>query len=110
MLDTPKLYELGGELGLNITELIRIPTQHLPVQLCIRWLREDDDVHQTSGTPTWSSLVRAVRSIGANGLANRIELERKWLVKPVFARAMEWHSFPATLKVEYRQKFISCFL
>ena len=72
-LDTTKLYELGGELGLNTTELGRIDPEQLPLKLCERWLREDDDVHQTSGPPTWSSLVRALRNIGATGVANRIE-------------------------------------
>ena len=75
-LSTAKLYELGGELGLNITELERIPTERLPLGLCIRWLRGDDDVHQTSGPPTWSSLVRALRNIGASGVASSIEQEK----------------------------------
>ena len=77
MLDTARLYELGGELGVNITELRRIPAERLPLELCERWLRENDDVLQTSGIPTWISLVRPLRSIGANGLANRIERECK---------------------------------
>ena len=77
MLDTARLYELGGELGVNITELRRIPAERLPLELCERWLREDDDVYLASGTPTWSSLVTALRSIGASGVANRIERECK---------------------------------
>ena len=77
MLDTARLYELGGELGLNITKLKRIPAQQLPLELCEQWLRGDDDVLQTSGTPTLSSLVRAMRSIGASGVTDRIERERK---------------------------------
>ena len=72
-LDTAKLYDLGVELGLNTTELKRIPTEQLPLELCIRWLRGDDDVHQTSGTPTWSSLATAMRKIGASGVASSIE-------------------------------------
>ena len=76
MLETEKLYELGGELGLNITGLRRINSEQLPLKLCERWLREDDNVHQTSGLPTWSSLVRALRNIGANGIAARIEQEK----------------------------------
>ena len=87
MLSIAKLYELGGELGLNITDMRRIAPEQLPLELCKRWLREDDDVHQTCGTPTWNSLVTALRNIGTSGLANMIEQERKWLVKPVFARA-----------------------
>ena len=93
MLRNDKLYELGVELGLNITELKRVASIELPLELCGRWLRGDDDVLQTSGTPTWSSLVRALRNIGASGVARSIEQERKWLVKPVFA---SFHSFPTT--------------
>ena len=74
-LDTAKLYELGVELGLNITELKRIPTEQLPLEMCERWLREDDKVHQTSGTPTWSSLATALRNIGASGVASSIDRE-----------------------------------
>ena len=76
-LDTAKLYELGGELGLSIRELKRIPTEHLPLELCERWLREDENVQQTSGTPTWRSLVTALRGIGATGVAECIERERQ---------------------------------
>ena len=72
-LDTAELYYLGVELGLNTRELERIPTEQLPLQLCMRWLREDDKVHQTSGTPTWSSLATAMRKIGASGVASSIE-------------------------------------
>ena len=76
-LDTAKLYELGVELGLNIVALKKIDQEQLPLELCIRWLREDDNVHQTSGIPTWSSLVRALRNIGANGVASSIEQDKK---------------------------------
>ena len=75
-LDTTKLYELGGELGLNITELKKIAPIELHLELCERWLREDDDVHHTSGPPTWSSLVTALRNIGANGVATSIEQQK----------------------------------
>ena len=75
-LDTAKLIELGVELGLNRTELKRIAPTELSLELCERWLREDDDVHQTSGTPTWSSLATALRNIGASGMAKSIEKEK----------------------------------
>ena len=76
-LDTPRLYELGGELGLQISRLRRTPARALPFELCERWLRGDDDVLKTSSPPTWSSLVRALRSIRACGVANVIERECK---------------------------------
>ena len=76
MLDNPKLYELGGELGLNITELRRVSGESLPLMLAERWLREDDAVHRTSGTPTWGSLTKALQAIGATGVADRIVREK----------------------------------
>ena len=77
MLSTAQLYELGVELGLNITELRRIPIEQLPLELYERWLRGDDAVIQTSSPPAWSSLVTALRKIGASGVADGIEHERK---------------------------------
>ena len=74
MLSIAKLYELGGELGLNITDMRRIAPEQLPLELCMRWLREDDAVYRT---PTWNSLATALRNIGANGVASSIEQERK---------------------------------
>ena len=76
-LDTAKLYELGGELGLSITELKGVSLEQLPFELCERWLRQEDDTHQRSDTPNWSSLVRALRSIGASGVACKIEQDSK---------------------------------
>ena len=76
-LDIDTLYVLGEELGLDISQLRRTPAVELPLQLYERWLRGDDDVLQTSGPPTWSSLVRALRSIGANIVAHIIERECK---------------------------------
>ena len=75
-LGNPKLYELGGALGLNITELKRVSGQELPLELAGRWLREDDDVHKTSGTPSWSSLIKALQAVGATGVADKIKRER----------------------------------
>ena len=78
MLSTPQLYDLGGELGLNITELRRVSGQELPGELAERWLRRDDAVHKTSGTASWGSLIKALRSqvVGATGVAERIEREK----------------------------------
>ena len=78
MLSTPQLYDLSGELGLNITELRRVSGQELPGELAERWLREDDAVYKTSGTPSWSSLIKALRSqvVGATGVADRIQQEK----------------------------------
>ena len=80
-LDNVKLYDLAGELGLNVTDLRnRVSVDSLPRVLCERWLREDDDVQTRSGDPSWSSLAKAMRRIGANGLARKIEKEKINLV------------------------------
>ena len=50
--------------------------ENLTLELYERWLREDDDVHKTSGDPSWTSLARAMRGIRANGLAAKIEKEK----------------------------------
>ena len=71
-LDTAKLIELGVELGLNRTELKRTAPAELSLELCEKWLREDDNVNQT---PTWSSLATALRKIGVGGVAKIIEEE-----------------------------------
>ena len=76
LLDTPDLYKLGTELGLNFTKLKKVPGQELPLELAERWLREDDNVHKTSGTPTWGSLINALQTTGATGVADRIEREK----------------------------------
>ena len=80
-LDNVKLYDLAGELGLNVTDLRnRVSVDSLPRVLCERWLREDDDVQTRSGDPSWSSLAKAMCRIGANGLARKIEKEKINLV------------------------------
>ena len=72
-LDTQELLELGGELGLDPIKLNRIPSQELPRRISISWIQEQDHVKETSGTPTWRSLAKAMRQVGANGTADKIE-------------------------------------
>ena len=36
------------------------------------WLRQEDDVLETSGPPTWESLCKALREINQNGVAIQI--------------------------------------
>ena len=72
-LDTLKLLELGGELGLNPFELDKVPSQQLARKLSIWWIQKEYYVKERSGTPTWSSLAKALRQVGANGIADKIE-------------------------------------
>ena len=71
-LGTEKLLELGGELGLDPIELESIPSRELARRLCIGWIQERHYVKE-SGTPTWRSLTKALRLVGENGVADRIE-------------------------------------
>ena len=72
-LDAPKLLELGGELGLNPSELDKVPPQELARKLSIGWIQKEYCVKERSGTPTWRSLIKALRQVGANGIVDRIE-------------------------------------
>ena len=72
-LGTQKLLELGGELGLNPVELDSIPSRELARSLSIGWIQEQYYVKEASGTPTWRSLTKALREVGANGTADKIE-------------------------------------
>ena len=65
--------DLGIELGLDIAELKKSLPKELARDLCQSWLREDFQVHKVSGSPTWNSLVEALRKVGANGVARKIE-------------------------------------
>ena len=37
------------------------------------WLQKKDNVEKTSGRPSWSSLIAALKKIGHNGVAGDIE-------------------------------------
>lgn len=75
-LETVKLIELGGALGLNIAQLQKSSPKELAMDLCTSWLREDYEVQDASGSPTWRSLVKGLREVDANGVANKIEKEK----------------------------------
>ena len=75
VLDNPRLYELGGQLGLNTVKLRKIPPLELSLKMSELWLQEDYNVSKI-GTPSWEGLVRALRSVGANGVANKVEREK----------------------------------
>ena len=72
-LGTQKLLELGGELDLDPVELDSIPSRELARSLSIGWIQEQYYVKETSGTPTWRSLTKALRQVGETGTADKIE-------------------------------------
>ena len=65
------LIQAGVALGLNYTRLKDI-RENLLDEMLTKWLRGDDDVHETSGDPSWESLVRALEKAGYNGVAMKI--------------------------------------
>ena len=76
VLDTPRLYELGGELGLNTSVLRKIPSLELPLKLSELWLGADHDVLEVSGAPSWEGLVEALIAVGAKGVATKVKDEK----------------------------------
>lgn len=70
-LDHDQIRTLGGALGLEFPKLSRMNTPLSDVVAA--WLRREDNVKEP---PTWKNLVKALRSIGQNGIANRIEQDK----------------------------------
>ena len=69
---------LGLQLGLHFSTLEKIENDYNRTDKCkmmmlAAWLRQQDSVSQT-GVPSWSVLVAALRIVGENGLASRIEV------------------------------------
>ena len=69
-LSKESLFELGVELGLEYSHLTRM--SHLVGEVADAWLKREDDVVSVSGLPSWTSLVKALREIGQNGVAHTI--------------------------------------
>ena len=64
------LRRVGGALGLNHPHLKRM--KDLPADIVASWLREDDNILEVSGSPTWASLAKALEDVGHTGVATRI--------------------------------------
>ena len=74
-MEDKQLRELGGALGLDYIKITRM--DHLPAEMIAAWLRAEDDVHETSGPPSWDGLVKTLREIGQTGIASRIDKENR---------------------------------
>ena len=62
-----ELRELGLELGLRWHCLKNIMKKDCILDdILDSWLREDDDVTETSGHPSWLSLVKALEEVGTS--------------------------------------------
>ena len=67
------LVELGHTLGLRYNKLRRFKsTENFCLNLVSAWLREEDEVSERSGKPSWESLAEALEEIGQNGIARTI--------------------------------------
>ena len=69
-LDNEQLIHLGTALGLEYPHLKRMQT--LPDDMVFAWLNMEDEVMDTSGIPTWSSLIKALEDTDQKGVASRI--------------------------------------
>ena len=75
------IYHLGLSLGLvhpTLQERRDSSQSTYLSSVLVAWLRGQDHVLLKSGSPTWSSLVRALRDkmVRQNGIANKIETEK----------------------------------
>ena len=70
-LNEDQICTLGGALGLVHNNLKKMKTH--PQDMVTAWLRQEDKVTSKSGKPTWRSLVKALREVGQEGVARKIE-------------------------------------
>ena len=66
------LKSLGGALGLRYPTMDRMTSDSLCEGLVLAWLNQQDNVMKESGKPTWESLMKALRTIGHEELAQKI--------------------------------------
>lgn len=71
-MDSHQIITLGTALGLNYPKLLNM--KYLPNDMVASWLRQEDRVPEEP--PTWGRLIRALRSIDQNGIANTIEQDK----------------------------------
>ena len=81
-LDNEQLIRLGTALGLEYPHLKRMQT--LPEDMVAAWLNMEDEVMDTSGIPTWSSLIKALEDTDQKGVAFNI---RKGKFEPPYCVA-----------------------
>ena len=72
-LSNDRLKAIGVCLGLRYVHLKNMKEDCLLDEMLVSWLREDDDVKETSGHPSWPSLVKALEEAGHNGVATQIK-------------------------------------
>ena len=73
-------YTLGLYLGLYEHTLKAIEQDYKKVKECLRecisaWLKEEDNVKETGGGPSWLSLFSALETMGEDQIANNIKIK-----------------------------------
>lgn len=68
IMENKEIKRLGGALGLDWPELGRMSSD-LPAEMVAAWLKEKCRAQN----PSWNSLVKALRDIEQQGIANRVE-------------------------------------
>lgn len=71
-LTNADIINVGLELGLRYHHLKNMKEDVLLDEILSCWLREDDNVRETSGTPSWESLAKALEGAGFNGVAREV--------------------------------------
>ena len=71
-LSNDRLIIVGVYLGLRYVNLKNMKEDSLLDDMLVSWLREDDDVTETSGSPSWQNLVKALEKDGHNRVAANI--------------------------------------
>ena len=74
---TSKWIDLGLSLGLYYPTLKDIDAQYKDINDCLReclakWLNKEDNVEK-KGVPSWTSLIKGLRTMGDKALAEKIE-------------------------------------
>ena len=72
-LANKQIIRLGTALGLLYPKLKNM--DNLPDDMVYAWLLKEDKVLQI-GAPTWANLVKALKEISQNGVAETIEREK----------------------------------
>ena len=65
--------KIGTSLGLKYSKLSGLVADKLPHEMVEWWLNKGDNIIEVSGTPTYKSLIKALRENGFNGHAKNIE-------------------------------------
>ena len=69
-LDKNELIRLGEALGLSYSKLKKM--EPLCEEMVDAWLKQEEDVIEQSGEPSWKSLKAALKKIGQTGLIRTI--------------------------------------